>query len=208
MRFPAPHFEMDWRADHRARAGESERAKREQKRCWNRIRCLYFKDALQHGGQETKSERAANRWAGERIVSLEVSDFGVINPRTNFLLVEGTYGSWRRLNAAFETGVQVDKGPGAHGYPLLWRAAADNSRNWMSKPSPEKRTHRSLSHERWSTDDTDILFRGANTRTLASHSWAVLFQWVQHYVQVVKKGRSIFIHLSSDAFFRYFFLRV
>ena len=37
---------------------------------------------------------------------------------------------------------------------------------------------RSLSHYRWSTDDTDILFRGGNTRklTLASHSWAVLFQ--------------------------------
>ena len=48
----------------------------------------------------------------------------------------------------------------------LWRAAADNSRNWTSKQSPEKRTHRSLSHEWWSTDDTDILFRGENTRTL------------------------------------------
>ena len=47
------------------------------------------------GGQETKSERAANRRAGERVVSLEVeaADFVVINPRTNFLLVEGTYGS-------------------------------------------------------------------------------------------------------------------
>ena len=84
-----------------------------------------------------------------------------------------------KLTAAqrsFRTGVQVDKRPGAHGYPLLWRAAVDNSRNWMSKQSPEKRTHRSLSHERWNTDDTDILFSGGNTRTLASHSWAVLFQ--------------------------------
>ena len=189
-RFPALHSEIDWRAS------VSERAKREQKRCWNRIRCLYYKDALQHaegwrdvrlyffvnslpfvlpmeevmkvhslantgrvrhrqcmhmaarrsketaeqwqqgtwrlialkrlpdghetrrvwraafpkrqpeqvaarrerderlyeetivpGGQETKSERAANHRAGERVVSLEVevSDFGVISPRTNFL---------------------------------------------------------------------------------------------------------------------------
>ena len=39
------------------------------------------------GGQKTKSERAANRRAGEHVVSLEVEvgDFGVINPRTNFL---------------------------------------------------------------------------------------------------------------------------
>ena len=39
------------------------------------------------GRQETKSERAANRRAGERVVSLEVEvgDFGVINPRTNFI---------------------------------------------------------------------------------------------------------------------------
>ena len=53
------------------------------------------------------------------------------------------------------------------------------------------------------TSDTDI--RGGNTRTLASHSWAVLFQQVEHayYVHlVVKKGRSIFTHLSPDAFFR------
>ena len=28
----------------------------------------------------------------------------------------------------------------------------------MSKQSPEKRTHRLLSHELWSTDNTDILF--------------------------------------------------
>ena len=42
-RFPALHSEIDWRAGHRAghRAGVSERAKRERKRCWNRIRCLY-----------------------------------------------------------------------------------------------------------------------------------------------------------------------
>ena len=60
--------------------------------------------------------------------------------------------------------------------PLPWRAAAENSKNWMSKQSPEERTPRSLSHERWSTDDTDILFHGGNTRTLASHSPAVLFQ--------------------------------
>ena len=40
-------------------------------------------------------ERAANRRAGEHVVSLEVEvgDFGVINPRTTFLLVEETYGS-------------------------------------------------------------------------------------------------------------------
>ena len=40
-------------------------------------------------------ERAANRRAGERVVSLEVevSYFGVSNPRTHFLFVEGTHGS-------------------------------------------------------------------------------------------------------------------
>ena len=38
-RFPALHSEIDWRAGHRA--GVSERAKRERKRCWDRIRCLY-----------------------------------------------------------------------------------------------------------------------------------------------------------------------
>ena len=73
-----------------------------------------------HGGQETKSERAANHRAAERVVSLEVEvgDFGVINPRKNFLFVEGTHGSSWRLNAPFETGVQADKRPGAHGYPV------------------------------------------------------------------------------------------
>ena len=47
------------------------------------------------GGQETKRERAANRRAGERVVSLEVEvgDLDVINPRKNFLFVEGTHGS-------------------------------------------------------------------------------------------------------------------
>ena len=44
-RFPAPHSEIDWRAGHRA--GMSERAKQERKRCWNRIRCQYYEDALQ-----------------------------------------------------------------------------------------------------------------------------------------------------------------
>ena len=45
------------------------------------------------GGQETKSERAANCRAGERVVSLEVEvgDFGVINHRKNVLFVEGAY---------------------------------------------------------------------------------------------------------------------
>ena len=45
--------------------------------------------------QETKSERAANRRAGERVVSLEVEvgDFGVINHRKDFLFVKGTHGS-------------------------------------------------------------------------------------------------------------------
>ena len=47
------------------------------------------------GGQETKSERAANSREGERVVSLEVEvgDFGVFNPRKNVLFVEGTHGS-------------------------------------------------------------------------------------------------------------------
>ena len=73
------------------------------------------------GGQETNSERAANRRAGERVVSLEV-EVGVINPRKNFLFVEGTHGSQRRLNsinAPFETGIQANKSPGAHGYPVF-----------------------------------------------------------------------------------------
>ena len=45
--------------------------------------------------RDCESERAANRRAGERVVSLEVEvgDFGVINPRKNFLFVEGTHGS-------------------------------------------------------------------------------------------------------------------
>ena len=87
------------------------------------------------GGQETKSERAANGRAGERVVSLEV-EVGLINPRKNFLFVEGTHGSQRRLNAPFETGVQADKRPGAHGYPvghyseeLQWTTARIGCRN-------------------------------------------------------------------------------
>ena len=49
---------------------------------------------------------------------------------TNFLLVEGTHGA--RLNAP------LGRRPGAHayGYPLLWRAAADNSRNSHLKSTP------------------------------------------------------------------------
>ena len=46
----------------------------------------------------------------------------------------------------------------------------------MSKHSPEKRTHRSLSHERWSTDDRDVLFGGENThvgKPLLSSSFSV-----------------------------------
>ena len=47
-----------------------------------------YEETIVPGGQETKSERAANRRAGERVVSLEVEvcDFGVINLRTNFLV--------------------------------------------------------------------------------------------------------------------------
>ena len=69
------------------------------------------------GGQETKSERAANCRAGERVVSLEV-EVGVNNLRKKFLFVEGTHGSQRRLNAPLETGVQANKRPGAHVYPV------------------------------------------------------------------------------------------
>ena len=54
-----------------------------------------YEETTVPSGHETQSERAANCRAGERVVSLEVEvgDFGVINARTNFLLVEGIYGS-------------------------------------------------------------------------------------------------------------------
>ena len=104
------------------------------------------------GGQETKSERAASRRAGERVVSLEgeVGDFGVINPRKNFLFVEGTNGGKGRLKAPFETGVQVDKRPGAHGYPVghysqeLQRTTARiGCRNSHLKSAPPGQCHMS-----------------------------------------------------------------
>ena len=104
------------------------------------------------GGQETKGERGTSRRADERVVSLEVEvgDFGVINPRRNFLRVEGTHGSWRRIYAPFETGVQADKRPGAHGYPVghyseeLKRTTASiGCRNSHLKSAPPGHRHMS-----------------------------------------------------------------
>ena len=52
------------------------------------------------GGQETKSERAANRRAGERVVSLEVEvgDFGVINQSSDKLSL-GRGNTWKLMAA-------------------------------------------------------------------------------------------------------------
>ena len=77
-----------WRAAFPKRQQEQVAARRERDE-------RLYEETIVPGGQETKSERAVNRRAGESVVSLEdeIGDFGVINPQTNFLLVERTYGS-------------------------------------------------------------------------------------------------------------------
>ena len=62
--------------------------RRDSRNCWQDER-LYEETIVPWGGQETKSERAANRRADERVVSLEV---GRYQSSENFLFVEGTHG--------------------------------------------------------------------------------------------------------------------
>ena len=75
-----------------------------------------YEETIVPGGQETKSERAAYRRAGERVVSLEVE--------VSALSILGkTFSLSRKLTAAQRsirdcTGVQADERPGAHGYPV------------------------------------------------------------------------------------------
>ena len=80
---------------------------------------------------------------------------------------------WSRSeNASGKFSVECEGLPGVHAEELQRRKAGK-----MSKRSPEKPTrHRSLPHILWSTDHTDILFRGGNTRTLASDTWWVVFK--------------------------------
>ena len=166
----------------RARNQESEPPfRRDSRNCWQpeeKEMSVCTRRPLCPESKRPRASERQNRRAGERVVSLEV-EFSALSILGKLSLCRGNTWKLTAAQRSFRdwcSGGQETRSAWLPSEPPLWRAAADNSKNRMSKQSPEERTPRSLSHERWSTDDTDILFRGGNTRTLASHSWAVLFQ--------------------------------